>query len=566
MLPQLTIKNGKLVNVCTGEIYKADISIESGKITGVGSNINGKTAIDAEGKYIVPGLIESHIHIESSMVSLTQFARAVIPNGTTTVVNDPHEIANVLGIEGIKFLIEESENILLNVYFTIPSCVPATPFETNGRTLGLKETRELVNNDKIIGLGEVMNFFGVISGDAEILDKINIVKNAGKIVDGHCPGLSGELLDKYISAGIMSEHEATTGEEAFEKLRKGMVLMIREGTAARNISILKSILNKNLNLNRCVFASDDCCPHDLIEEGHINHIIRKAVALGADPVDAIRMATINASAYFNLRDKGIIAPGKDADILILDNLEKFEIDKVIIGGEIIFENNKLIKKFNNYYYPEFVKNTFNVKPLSEKDFDIKFDAIGDVNEVNARVIEVIEGELLTNSIKRKLKIENNIITPDIDSDVLKIAVVERHNRTGNIGLGFVSGFGLKRGAFASSVAHDSHNIIAVGANNKDILAVVNKIIEMQGGLSIANNSEIYGLQLNIAGLMSEKPVSEVNNKLNFLHEKLKNFGVKVEAPFMALSFLALPVIPELKLTDKGLFDVEKFKFVDVAVS
>ena len=559
----LVIKNGNLVNVCTGEIYKTDVLIEYGRITGVRENISGGTEINAEGKYIVPGLIESHIHIESSMVSLTQFACAVIPRGTTTVVNDPHEIGNVLGVEGIKFLIEESRNIPLNVYFTIPSCVPATPFETSGKAIGLSEVMELVNNDKIIGLGEVMNFQGVISGDPEILGKIRAAMDAGKIVDGHCPGLTGKLLDKYISAGIMSEHEATTGEEAIEKLSKGMVLMIREGSAARNISILKSLLNKNLNLGRCVFACDDRHPPDLIEEGHIDQIIKKAISLGTDPVDAIRMATINPAAYFNLRNKGVVAPGKDADILILKSLEKFEVDKVIIGGEVVFENNMLVKKLNDYSYPDFVKNTVNVKPLSERDFDVKVCGVED--SVRARIIEVIEGEIITNSITKKIKVRNNTLIPDDDSDVLKIAVVERHHKTGNIGLGFVSGFGLKRGAFASSVAHDSHNIIAVGTNGRDMLSAVNKIIEMQGGFSIADNTEIYGLQLNIAGLMSEKPVSEVDNNLNFLQNKLREKGVKIKSAFMALSFLALPVIPKLKLTDRGLFDAEKFMFTDVLV-
>ena len=559
----LVIKNGNLVNVCTGEIYKTDVLIEGGRITGVRENISGGIEIDAEGKYIVPGLIESHTHIESSMVSLTQFACAVIPRGTTTVVNDPHEIANVLGIEGIKFLIEESKNIPINVYFTIPSCVPATPFETSGKSIGLSEVIELVNNDKIIGLGEVMNFPGVISGDPEILSKIRAAIDAGKTVDGHCPGLSGKLLDKYISAGIMSEHEATTGEEAIEKLSKGMVLMIREGSAARNISILKLILNKNLNLDRCVFACDDRHPKDLIGEGHIDQIIKKAISLGADPVDAVRMATINPATYFNLRNKGVIAPGKDADILILKSLKEFEIDKVIIGGRVVFEDNGMVKKLNDYSYPDFVKNTVNVKPLSEGDFDVKVCGVED--SVRARIIGVIEGELITNSIIRKIKVRNNTLIPDADFDVLKIAVVERHHKTGNIGLGFVSGFGLNRGAFASSVSHDSHNIVAVGTNSRDMLSAVNKIIEMQGGFAIADNTEIYGLQLNIAGLMSEKPVSEVNNNLNFLQNKLRENGVKIRSPFMALSFLALPVIPKLKLTDRGLFDAEKFMFTEVLV-
>jgi len=364
---------------------------------------------------------------------------------------------------------------------------------------------------------------------------------------------------------MKQQHEATTGEEAAEKLRKGMVLMIREGSAARNLGILKSILGKNLNLDACVFASDDRHPSDLIEEGHINHIIRKAIALGTDPICAIRMATINPARYFNLKDKGIIAPGKDADILILNDIENFEIDKVIISGEVVFENNKLIKKFGNFKYPGFVKNTINIKPLSENDFDIKVDGVCDGFEVDARVIEVIEHEILTNSIKRKLKVKNNIVIPDVKAGILKIGVVERHHKTGNIGTGFVSGFGLKRGAFASSVAHDSHNIIAVGTNNKDLLSCVNKIVAMQGGFAIAEGSKIHGLKLNIAGLMSEKPVREVNNKLNLLHEKLKEMGVKIQAPFMKLSFLALPVIPELRLTDKGLFDVEKFRFADVVV-
>ncbi len=554
------IKNGNLVNVSTGEIYKTDISINNGKITAVRENITGKNIINARSKFIIPGLIESHIHIESSMVSLTEFSKAVIPHGTTTIINDPHEIANVLGISGINFLINESKNVPVNFYFTIPSCVPASAFETNGETIGLSEVKALVNNKKIIGLGEVMNFPDVISGDAEISDKIHIVKNAGKIIDGHCPKLTGELLDKYISAGIMSDHESTTGKEAIEKLRKGMLIMIREGSAAKNISILKDILNKNLNLNSVVFACDDRHPHDLIEEGHIDRIIRKAIALGADPIDAIKMATINPANYFKLRDKGVIAPGKDADILIVNDISKFEIDKVIIAGEVVFENNELIKKFKQYSYPDFVKNTFNVKPLTAADFDIKTNRCG---EINAKVIKIIEGELLTNSITRKLRVENNTIIPDINSDILKIAVVERHHRTGNIGRGFVRGFKLNRGAFASSVSHDSHNIIVVGTNNKDMLSAVNKITDMQGGLAIARDSKIYGLKLNIAGLMSEKLVSVVNKKLNFLNDKLKEFGVEINAPFMMLSFLALLVIPELKLTDKGLFDVLKFEFVSV---
>jgi len=559
------IENGALVNVCTSEIYGANVGIKSGKITCVGDKkMSAEETVNARGYYLVPGLIDAHIHIESSMITLSEFARTVIPHGTAAIVTDPHEIANVAGIEGIKVLVEESRKIPLKVYFTIPSCVPSTPFETSGAEIGIKEIEEMLSWKEVVGLGEVMNFHGVINSDPEVLEKIRVVKEMRGVVDGHCPGLSGEALNAYISAGVQSDHESTTAGEGLEKIRSGMRLMIREGSAAKNLGSLSGIFDfPGEYAGRCMLATDDRHPGDLISEGHMDGIIRKSVSGGMDPVDAIKLATINPAEYFHLENSGYIAPGKDADILFVSDLEDFRVEKVMIKGKITAEKGRFISKLLSFPYPGSVTNTVNLKRVSPGSFNI---LAGKENKVDVRVIGVIGGEILTDERIECLQVRDNKILPDPGRDVARIAVAERHKGTGNIGLGFVSGFGLKKGAFASSVAHDSHNIIVVGSNENDMCDAVNKIIETRGGMVVAHNREIHCLKLPIAGLISDMKAEEVNEKLGVLHREVKKLGVKMESPFMALSFLALPVIPRLKLTDKGLFDVERFKFVDLVVN
>ena len=548
----LLIKNGRVVDVFSGQIEEKDVAIFGGVIVGFGDYQARKT-IDVKGDFLCPGLIDGHVHIESSMVTIPEFARAVLPNGTTSVVTDPHEIANVLGREGIRFMAESARNVPLNVFLMLPSCVPATHMETSGAILKATDLKPLLKEPWAIGLAEVMNFPGVIFGDPEVLKKIEMAR--GKRMDGHAPMLSGKGLYAYLTAGIRSDHECTTPKEAKEKLKNGMWIMIREGTTARNLRDLIPLVTSK-NSRRFLFVTDDRHPRELIEEGHIDSMVRQAIRWGLDPILAIQMATLNSAEYFRLDDLGAIAPGCRADIVTFDHLGRFQIKKVFKNGKLVAENGRMLFPPLRKAKGPGVKGSVRIKPLKKDAFLLRSD------QSLAKIIQLIPGQIVTKKITKKILLKDGVAYPDIKEDILKIAVIERHKATGNVGIGFVQGFGLKKGAIGSSVAHDSHNLVIVGTNNQDMIKAAETIQAMKGGLSVVLSGKVLAsLPLPIAGLMSEGTVAQVNLRLEALHRAAKNLGCKIPDPFMTLSFLSLPVIPELKITDKGLVDVNQFKFV-----
>ncbi len=547
----LLIKNGKVINVFTGEIEKKDIAIFDGRVVGFG-DYDSKKRIDVKGDFLCPGLIDSHVHIESSMVAIPEFARAVLPHGTTSVIIDPHEIANVLGVEGIHFMAASAQTVPLNVLIMLPSCVPATPLETSGATLKSSDLKPLLREPWAVGLAEMMNFPGVIHRDPEILKKIEIAK--GKRIDGHAPALSGKDLYAYLTAGIRSDHECTTLREAEEKLRNGMWIMIREGTTARNLKDLVPLVTTK-NSRRFLLVTDDRHPKDLLQEGHIDSMIRQAIKRGIDPIMAIQMATLNAAEYFRLDDLGAIAPGYRADIVAFDHLQRFKIKKVFKEGELVAENGKMVS-FPVRKKTLRPKGSVRIKPLKKDALVLRS------HQPLAKIIQLVPDQIITKKLVRKIPLKDGIAYQNIKEDILKIAVVERHKATGNIGIGFVQGFGLREGALGSSVAHDSHNLIVVGTNDQDMLKAIEAIQKMGGGLvAVLREKVIASLPLPIAGLMSEASVSQVNHQLEVLQDAVKKMGCRIPDPFMTLSFLSLPVIPELKITDKGLVDVNQFKRV-----
>lgn len=548
----LLIKNGKIVNVFTGEIEKKDIAIFGGVIIGFG-DYQARKVIDVNGDFLCPGLIDGHVHIESSMVTIPEFTRAVLPNGTTSVVIDPHEIANVLGSEGIQFMADSAKGIPLNVFVMLPSCVPSTHMETSGATLKATDLRSLFKKPWVIGLAEMMNFPGVIFRNREVLKKIEMAK--GKRMDGHAPMLSGKGLYAYLTAGIRSDHECTTLKEAKEKFKNGMWVMIREGTTARNLRDLIPLVNPK-NSRRFFFVTDDRHPKELLEEGHINSMVRQAIQWGMDPILAIQMATLNAAEYFRLDDLGAIAPGYRADIISFNHLGQFQIKKVFKDGVLVAENGKMIPTVIRIKKSPKAKRSIRIKAFKKEAFLLRSD------QPLAKVIQLIPDQIVTKKIMKKIHLKDGVAHPDIKEDILKIVVVERHKATGNIGIGFIQGFGLKKGAIGSSVAHDSHNLVVVGTNDQDIFKAVIAIQEMGGGLvAVSDEKVLISLPLPIAGLMSEASVSQVNLQLKALDRAVKDLGCNLPDPYMTLSFMSLPVIPELKITDKGLVDVNQFKFV-----
>jgi adenine deaminase len=548
----LLIKNGRVVDVFSGQIEKKDVAIFGGVIVGFGDYQARKT-IDVKGDFLCPGLIDGHVHIESSMVTIPEFAQAVLPNGTTTVVIDPHEIANILGQEGIRFMAESARGVPLNVFIMLPSCVPATHMETSGANLKATDLNPLLKEPWAIGLAEMMNFPGVIFRNPEVLKKIEMAR--GKRIDGHAPMLSGKGLYAYLTAGIRSDHECTTLKEAKEKLKNGMWIMIREGTTARNLRALLPLVQPK-NARRFLFVTDDRHPKELIEEGHINSMVRQAIRWGIDPILAIQMATLNAAEYFRLDDLGAIAPGYRADMVTFDHLGRFQIKKVFKDGVLVAEDGKMLLSVNRIRKNPKAKGSVRIKPLKKDAFLLRSD------QPLAKVIQLIPDQIVTKKSVKKILLKDGVAYPNIKEDILKIVVVERHQATGNIGIGFVQGFGLKKGAIGSSVAHDSHNLIIVGTNDQDILKTVEAIQAMGGGLAAVSNGKVLAsLPLPIAGLMSDTSVTQVNLQLEVLHRAVRTLGCKLPDPFMTLSFLSLPVIPELKITDKGLVDVNQFKFV-----
>ena len=551
---ELVIKNANIINVLSEEIHMADIAIENGFIVGIGENYQGNKEIDINGAYVSPSFIDGHVHLESAMVLPKEFAKTVLPAGTTTAIIDPHEISNVFGLHGISFMHEAVKNLPLNVYTMLPSCVPATPFETSGFDLNSYDLSLLIDKPWVLGIAEMMNFPGVLNLDKNVMAKLELAKKRDKRIDGHAPFLSNKDLCAYIASGVKSDHECTTPREAIEKLRLGMYIMIREGTAAKDLDSLIPVL-KECNTRKCLFVTDDRHPSDLKE--HINGMVRRVVEAGVNPIKAIQCASLNTAEYFGLKQLGAIAPGYKADLLILPDLITFKPDIVIKDGKIIVENGKLISEMVDFETPS-MRGSVNVKWIEESDFRIQ-----PISE-NVRTIEVIPHQLVTKSSMSKAKIENGNLVSNIDSDTLKICVIERHRATGNIGKGFVKGFNLKSGAIASTVAHDSHNMIIIGTNDYDMYVATVELVKSQGGKVVVNNGKVISqLPLPIAGLMSDKDFNYVLNKCAELNEASRSIGCTLEDPFMTMAFMSLPVIPELKITDKGVFDTNKFDFIDI---
>ena len=542
----LVLKNAKYLNVFSNEFLCGDIAVANGLIAGVGK-YDGKTEIDVSGKLVLPGFIDAHIHLESSMVTPAEFAKAVVAHGTTTVITDPHEITNVMGIDGVEYMIQASQNLPIDVHFMMPSCVPATEIDESGAELDCKDIDLYLDNKKVLGLAEMMNYVGVINGDKNVLSKIVTSQAHHKKIDGHAPELSGNDLNAYIAAGVYSDHECSTFENALEKLRKGQFIMIREGTAAHNLKALMPLLTQQY-YSRCMFATDDKHPSDLLYGGHIDYIVKQALKNGADPIVALKTATHHAARYFLLNNKGAIASGYLADIVV-DNLEDFNVETVFKRGKLVFDGE--VKDFSAPTVDEKLAekcfDTFHLNSVTPSSFKV---------DGKLGLIGLVGGELLTRNLGTADKI-------DVENDILKIACIERHKGTNHIGVGYVKGYSLKSGAVATSVAHDSHNIITVGCNDDDIAVAVNAIKDSKGGIAVVENGKIKALlELPIAGLMSDEPLTTVNEKLENAKSSAYELGAdKSIDPFMTLSFLSLPVIPSLRITTKGVFDAENWKML-----
>ena len=542
---ELVFKNVKYLNVFTNRFVTADVAITSGYVAGIG-DYNGENEIDCTGRYLVPGFIDSHIHLESSIVSPKTFSQVVSAHGTTAVVTDPHEITNVLGTDGIEYMLKATENLPIDVFFVISSCVPASPFDENGAVINHLDTEKYMDNPRVLGLAEMMNFPGTVGGDGEIIKMILSAENSGKVTDGHAPGLGGKGLNAYAAAGVMSDHECTTAEEALEKLSLGQYIMIRQGTAGRNLEALVPLLNGD-TYTRCLFATDDKHPGELSENGHIDYIIKKAISSGVKPEIAYKVASFNAAQYFKLPQRGAIAPGYIADMVLLDDIQNVEISAVYKNGKMpeltVKENSDVDSALNAR-----ARCTMNTAKITEKSIGI--------TKSSEKVIGLINGQIVTTD-------EGEAESIDIQNDILKVCVVERHKNTGHIGRCYIKGYGLKSGAVATSIAHDSHNIIAVGTNDSDIVTAVNTIIDMGGGMVVVNSgSVVESLPLEIAGLMTDADIDYVNGKIDSLKQAAYSLGVNKNIdPFMTLSFVSLPVIPHIKLTTLGVVDVDKFELL-----
>lgn len=560
-LADLVIKNAKIINVFTKEVMEADVAICDGVIVGVG-DYEGKQIYDAKNKYLVPGLIDGHVHIESSLLSPKEFAKVSLIHGVTSVVTDPHEIGNVAGSTGLDFMIDDARSIPMNIFVMLPSCVPVTPFETNGTTLDAASFIPFLERPEVLGLAEVMNYQAVATNEATIIDKLRLMKNKNKKIDGHAAGIHGDDLNVYLTAGIRTDHEATTAEEARERLALGMYLMIREGTVAKDLHALYPAITPE-NSRRCLFVTDDKLIDDLVSEGSIDHIIRQVIQLGMDPLQAIQMATLNAAECFGLDHLGAIAPGYQADFFLTDDLTTLPIVDVFTQGNLVVKQSEIIQdRFPTQLNP-FTDNlpAMNVKPLSNTSFALP------IHSEQAHVIEIIPNSLLTNDLIEMVSVKDGFFEPSIENDWLKIAVIERHHQTGNIGVGIVKGFQLKDGALATTVAHDSHNVVVVGTNDEDMLYAANQLIKKGGGMiAVKAEKELACLPLPIGGLMSQDPFLEVNTQLVSLTKEAYKLGAsQAFDPFLTLSFLTLSVIPELKITDKGLFSFSKFNLIEPSI-
>jgi len=546
----LVLRNARLVNVLSGEIHPADVAVYDGLVVGFGQ-YQAHQVVDLAGRYLCPGLMDAHVHLESSMVQPAEFARAVLPHGTTAVICDPHEIANVLGVAGIQFILESSDNLPLNVYVMAPSCVPATHMESAGAGLSAADIRPIMDHARVLGLAEMMNFPGVLYRVPDVLAKLEMA--AGRPIDGHAPGLTGFDLNAYIAVGIRSDHECTTLEEAREKLRRGMHIFIREGTTARNLHSLLPLVTPG-NAPLCHFCTDDRHPDTLLSEGHVDSIVRQAVAWGLDPVMAIQMATIHTAAYFRLHNAGAVAPGYHADLLVLDDLQTMQIAQVYAGGKLVAEQGQCV--------PAAIRPSAPRPPSSIQIDPAALDLRIPAGAGPARVIGAIPEQVVTEDLRLEPTTEGGQVISDPARDLLKIAVIERHHRTGNVGLGLVKGVGLKRGAIASSVAHDSHNLVVIGADDADMRAAAAAVVEMSGGQVVVAGGQVHAAcPLPLGGLMSDRPLEQVRDQVEALTRAAHGLGCTLPDPLMTMSFLALPVIPALKLTDRGLVDVKRFELV-----
>lgn len=551
----MVLKNCNIVNVNTKEITNGDIAVSSGFISGIGDveELTGnKTEVfDVKNAFVCPGLIDGHVHFESSMVTLTQFAKQAMLHGTTGIVIDPHEIANILGTRGIALILQEAKKLPIDVYVMLSSCVPSSSLETSGAKLGVREIKKFLDTKFVVGLGEVMDYPSILRGNPEKLEMISATLERKLVVDGHCPGLRGKDLFAYMSAGFSTDHECITYEEALEKARLGMKIMLREGSAAKSFDeFIPELLRVGISFENFFFVTDDKQPADLVQ-GHMDMLVRKAIKLGIEPIEAVSMATINIAKHYRFDQlAGSLSIGRRANIVILDDLLNFKIKQVIMKG-------RMKPKIEEMEYPKYVFKTVKYQKIEPDDLKISSRK----KTVLAHVIEIVPSKLVTERSVEELKTYRNAVLPDIKRDVLAIAVVERHGKSGNIGRGFVRGFNLKKGAIGQSIAHDSHNVILIGTNFEDMALCANKIREMQGGIAIAEGRVIDYLPLPFAGILSTKDAYEVDKKLKVLHKTIKEMGCRLEAPFMQVSFLSLSVIPSLKITDKGLVDVDAFKII-----
>ena len=547
-------KNAQVVNVLSGEIHRTNIAVDDGRVIGFG-DYDAKEIVDIGGAFLAPGLIEGHFHVESSMVTIPELVRAVTPHGTAAMVIDPHEYANVLGLDGIRYVLESSKNLPIDFFIMLPSCVPATHLETAGARFTADDLALMIADERVAGVAEMMNYPGVFLGAESELAKINAGK--GKVVDGHAPGLRGRNLNAYVLAGVRSDHESTELEEAREKLRLGMHLLLREGSTERNLEDIVGLVTPQNSAN-CSFATDDKLPGDLVSEGHIDHSIRKAIESGVAPVTAIQMGTINTARYYRLRNHGAIAPRFWADFVVVDDLKSFRIRRTYKKGKLVAEDGKYLEpRHRKIDQP---RSTMNLS-YNKKDFAVAANGAKQI-----RVIEIVPKQIVTKSRIESPKVANEQIVPDLERDILKLVVVERHRATGNVGVGFIRGFGLKRGALGSTVAHDAHNVVVVGTNDHDIDTAIKALEKMRGGqVAVEDGKVTTALPLPIAGLVSDQSLEAVIANISELNAAAAKLGSKLDAPFMTLSFVSLSPIPELKLTDQGLVDAINLKLTDVIV-